>query len=336
MTSVRRSQAERSAATRETLLDATIDCLIEEGYASTTTSRVAERAGLSRGAHLHHFQTRNALVAAAVEQLAERWLAELRDASAALPEDAGRTLAGLDLLWAHYASPALPGGAGPLDRRPQRPRPARAPGRGRAAAGPPDARARRPPVPRARGHALRAGPALGGHRPRPGDARHAAPGRGAQPRAVGLHPPTARGDVRRGLDRRVARAPARGVVSLNVQGLRVWCAPAGAGPRRACRGGRTASLLRPDREQPGCRRASGRARGAALRCAQSDRREGRTCGRGGSPARGGPLPEARARRVLGRGGVAARRGRAPAALTRAGALAVPGVPRACDAHGPAV
>jgi AcrR family transcriptional regulator len=105
MTSVRRSQAERSAATRATLLDATIDCLIEEGYASITTSRVAERAGVSRGAHLHHFQTRNALVAAAVEQLAERWLAELRDASAALPDDAGRTLAGLDLLWAHYASP---------------------------------------------------------------------------------------------------------------------------------------------------------------------------------------------------------------------------------------
>jgi AcrR family transcriptional regulator len=105
MTSVRRSQAERSAATREALLDAAIDCLIDDGYASVTTSRVAERAGLSRGAHLHHFQTRNALVAAAVEQLAERWLAELRDASAALPEDAGRTVAGLDLLWAHYASP---------------------------------------------------------------------------------------------------------------------------------------------------------------------------------------------------------------------------------------
>ena len=87
MTSVRRSQAERSAATRATLLDATIDCLIEEGYASITTSRVAERAGLSRGAHLHHFQTRNALVAAAVEQLAERWLAELRT----LPPSSRRT-----------------------------------------------------------------------------------------------------------------------------------------------------------------------------------------------------------------------------------------------------
>src|ERR687898_2129886 len=104
MATARRTQAERSTATRGALLDAAIDCLVDEGYARTTTSRVAERAGLSRGAHLHHFQTRAALVAAAVEQLAERWLAELRDASAQLPEGAGRTLAGLDLLWAHYAS----------------------------------------------------------------------------------------------------------------------------------------------------------------------------------------------------------------------------------------
>jgi AcrR family transcriptional regulator len=57
--SARRSQAERSAATRDALLDATIVCLVEDGYANTTTSRVAERAGVSRGAHLHHFQTRH-------------------------------------------------------------------------------------------------------------------------------------------------------------------------------------------------------------------------------------------------------------------------------------
>ncbi len=105
MTGVRRSQAERSATTREALLDAAIECLIDEGYANTTTSRVAERAGVSRGAHLHHFQTRTALVSAAVEQLARRRLAELLAAGEALPPGPGRTLAALDLLWSHYASP---------------------------------------------------------------------------------------------------------------------------------------------------------------------------------------------------------------------------------------
>ena len=105
MATARRTQAERSTATRGALLDAAIDCLVEEGYAGTTTSRVAERAGLSRGAHLHHFQTRAALVAAAVERLSLRRLDELAAAGEALPTGPARTEQGLDLLWAHYASP---------------------------------------------------------------------------------------------------------------------------------------------------------------------------------------------------------------------------------------
>src|SRR5215470_16496508 len=64
----RRTQAERSAATQARLLDAALQCLVELGYAGTTTTVVAERAGVSRGAQLHHFPTRAALVAAAVEQ----------------------------------------------------------------------------------------------------------------------------------------------------------------------------------------------------------------------------------------------------------------------------
>jgi AcrR family transcriptional regulator len=103
--SPRRSQAERSAATRDALLDATIACLVEDGYANTTTSRVAERAGVSRGAHLHHFQTRQALVAAAMERLAERRGAELLAAADDLPQGRERLVQGLDLLWASYANP---------------------------------------------------------------------------------------------------------------------------------------------------------------------------------------------------------------------------------------
>jgi AcrR family transcriptional regulator len=104
-TSPRRSQAERSASTRQALLDATIACLMEDGYASTTTSRVAERAGVSRGAHLHHFQTRQALMAAAMEHLAERRGEQLLAAAQQLPAGRERIAQGLDLLWASYASP---------------------------------------------------------------------------------------------------------------------------------------------------------------------------------------------------------------------------------------
>jgi AcrR family transcriptional regulator len=105
MATTRRSQAERSATTREALLDATIASLVEDGYAGTTTARVAERAGVSRGAHLHHFQTRQALVAAAIEQLTLRRTEELVAAAEDLPPGPEGIAAGLDFIWSNYTGP---------------------------------------------------------------------------------------------------------------------------------------------------------------------------------------------------------------------------------------
>jgi len=95
----RLTQQERSAATREALIDATIECLVDVGYDRTTTTEISERAALSRGAHLHHFQTRAALVAAAVEGLAQRGLEDLARGVRRLPDDERRPEAALDMLW---------------------------------------------------------------------------------------------------------------------------------------------------------------------------------------------------------------------------------------------
>lgn len=103
----RRTQAERSAATREALLDATVECLIEDGYDKTTTARVAGRAGVSRGAHLHHFQTRQALVAGAIEHLAARRAEELREAIAQQAPGPDHLTRSLDLVWESYAGPSF-------------------------------------------------------------------------------------------------------------------------------------------------------------------------------------------------------------------------------------
>lgn len=104
-TQKRRNQAERSAATREALLNATLECLVEDGYANTTTARVAERAGVSRGAHLHHFQTRATLVAAAADHLTHRRGEHLMKAVDALPTGPTRVAQGLDLIWNSYNNP---------------------------------------------------------------------------------------------------------------------------------------------------------------------------------------------------------------------------------------
>ncbi|WP_158890576.1 TetR/AcrR family transcriptional regulator [Amycolatopsis anabasis] len=66
----RRTQDERSAETQRKLLDATIDCLVEYGYSGMTTARVVARAGVTRGAQAHHFQTKADLVTAALRHLA--------------------------------------------------------------------------------------------------------------------------------------------------------------------------------------------------------------------------------------------------------------------------
>ncbi|WP_433330459.1 TetR/AcrR family transcriptional regulator [Spirillospora sp. CA-294931] len=81
ITRPRRTQEERTAATRRALLDATLDCLIEFGYHGTTTTRVVERAGVSRGAQVHHFPTKNVLVLASVQHLAKRRADEFLDHS---------------------------------------------------------------------------------------------------------------------------------------------------------------------------------------------------------------------------------------------------------------
>ena len=58
---VRRTQGERSAAMRERVLNAGLQVLREEGYAQASVSRIVERAGVSRGAYLHHFPTKEQL-----------------------------------------------------------------------------------------------------------------------------------------------------------------------------------------------------------------------------------------------------------------------------------
>ena len=90
MSAQARRQEERSAATRRVLLEATVACLVELGYTGTTSAAVADRAGLSRGAQLHHFGTRDQLVVAAVEHLAQKRLQRVRGALAGLSGAATR------------------------------------------------------------------------------------------------------------------------------------------------------------------------------------------------------------------------------------------------------
>lgn len=69
------TRKEQLARTRERLLDATVECLVTHGYANTTTQRIQDAAGLSRGALLHHFGSKTELLVAAIHHIADIRLA---------------------------------------------------------------------------------------------------------------------------------------------------------------------------------------------------------------------------------------------------------------------
>lgn len=94
-----RTQEQRRAETQRRLLEATTACLAELGWAGTSTTEVARRAGVSRGAQQHHYPTKMLLVAAAVEHLLERQRLAYERAFNDLPEADRNVEGALDLLW---------------------------------------------------------------------------------------------------------------------------------------------------------------------------------------------------------------------------------------------
>ena len=101
-------QEERSAETRKRLLDATIECLHELGYAGTTTPEIARRAGVSRGAQLHHYRRKEELVVGALEYVFELRLERFSQVAGELPaEPEERVKALVDLLWPQFKGPTF-------------------------------------------------------------------------------------------------------------------------------------------------------------------------------------------------------------------------------------
>ncbi|MDX2545223.1 TetR/AcrR family transcriptional regulator [Streptomyces sp. WI04-05B] len=100
--SQRAPKQDRSRATRQRLLEAAVACLAEYGWAGSTVSVVAERAGVSRGAAQHHFPTREDLFTAAVEYVAEERSTALR---ALFPEGAADRRAVVAALVDLYTGP---------------------------------------------------------------------------------------------------------------------------------------------------------------------------------------------------------------------------------------
>jgi AcrR family transcriptional regulator len=102
----RRTQAERRASTRTALVRATVESLVELGYARTTTQEIQTRAGVSRGALTHHFTAKSDLVLAAVDHLYDEFSESVRKAAAELPDEpVARVRLGVELIWERFHGP---------------------------------------------------------------------------------------------------------------------------------------------------------------------------------------------------------------------------------------
>jgi AcrR family transcriptional regulator len=98
-------QAFKSSSTRQQILDAAVHCIVHLGYSNTTTMMIAEQAGLSRGATLHHFPSKTDIIAATVEYLFEKRTRAFLNTSKSLPRDSDRVKMAVRAYWDHANHP---------------------------------------------------------------------------------------------------------------------------------------------------------------------------------------------------------------------------------------
>lgn len=108
-TGPRRSREQRTSDSRQRILDAAVACLVESGYAGTTTLTIQARAGVSRGRLLHHFPSKETLLVAAAQHLAATRFASDGLAVADLPaveeEPEARIDRVVEEMWSTFRQP---------------------------------------------------------------------------------------------------------------------------------------------------------------------------------------------------------------------------------------
>jgi AcrR family transcriptional regulator len=98
---------DKRLATRRHIVSVAVDSLVEVGVSGSTTLAIQARAGLSRGALLHHFPTRESLLGAAVEELLGLNLALLREGSTRFETVDDPVLRGLRVMHAGASTPSF-------------------------------------------------------------------------------------------------------------------------------------------------------------------------------------------------------------------------------------
>ena len=95
----RKHQTKKSLATRKAILEAAIQCFLELGYHRTTTTEIAKRADVTRGAVQYYFPTTPDVLRASIDYMIDQWLLTYADALKEMPKESNRLSGGVDIYW---------------------------------------------------------------------------------------------------------------------------------------------------------------------------------------------------------------------------------------------
>ncbi|MDT5089529.1 MAG: TetR/AcrR family transcriptional regulator, regulator of cefoperazone and chloramphenicol [Mycobacterium sp.] len=104
-TPLKTSPRKRGDDTRAKIIDETVRCIQEEGFAAATAKHVAERAGVTWGVIQYHFGDRNGLLMAVVDDGVARLLESLSSADVSELPMRERVEVVVDTAWSCYSSP---------------------------------------------------------------------------------------------------------------------------------------------------------------------------------------------------------------------------------------
>jgi len=97
-------QAQKTRETREKILNAVISIIQEGGFGSASSSKIAERAGITWGAVQHHFGAKEDILRAIMDLSHEKFIVMTSDESIRQGSMADRVDRFVDAMWLHYQS----------------------------------------------------------------------------------------------------------------------------------------------------------------------------------------------------------------------------------------
>ncbi|WP_138933170.1 TetR/AcrR family transcriptional regulator [Roseovarius arcticus] len=101
----RRTQAQRSHKTQQKILTVTTQLVLSKGLRDTSTVDVAEAAGVSRGALLHHYPSRQVLMQEALRHLLNGEITEIKALAGAIRTGDMDLDGFLSEMWARFSGP---------------------------------------------------------------------------------------------------------------------------------------------------------------------------------------------------------------------------------------